>query len=466
MKHFAAALASMAPIWAAACVDCHKPQAEALARSGMGRSFRVAAADLPGGRFVHALSKTSASVSGTTHTVGGLGQEIRYVVGSGNVGSSFLMEDRGALFQSPISYYSARKAWAVSPGYEHDRVLDFTRPVTPECLFCHAGGANPVKGSMNRFLDPPAPLGGIPCERCHGPGASHATNPAKLAGSVRAGVCEQCHLGGEVRVLNPGRRWEDFTPGQPVENIFTTYVGTTNVGAAGGGPLRVVSHVEQLGASRCAQASEGRMWCGSCHKVHGTADYRASCMGCHAGSQHASSERECTACHMPRRETVDGGHTVFTDHRIRRRPERENPAPRAPAALRPWRESSHDRRNLGLAYIAAGTRWQSGDLVQSGFALLAPNQREFERDPEVLGALGYVLMTKQRNAEAVSLLARAVTFAPRDVLLRLNLGLALAGAGRKDAAQRAFQELLELDPTVRAAAIAAKSSAIQPRSDK
>jgi tetratricopeptide (TPR) repeat protein len=151
---------------------------------------------------------------------------------------------------------------------------------------------------------------------------------------------------------------------------------------------------------------------------------------------------------MPRRATMDGGHTVFTDHRIQARP-RSDPSPaRAPASLRPWRESVHDRRNLGLAQIAAGIRWESADLVQAGFGQLAPRQHEFERDPEVLGALGWVLMSKGRG-EALPLLARAVSLAPRDVKHRLNLAYALAATGRRDAADRAFRELRELDPTIR-----------------
>ncbi len=221
--------------------------------------------------------------------------------------------------------------------------------------------------------------------------------------------------------------------------------------------LQVVSHVEQLAASRCFHASAGKMWCGSCHLVHGEENYREACLSCHrdlaAAVRHPKDQRDCVECHMPKRPASDGGHTVVTDHRVARQPYRARPSsgPPPPVSLQPWRPGAADARNLGLAYIAAGDRWSSPNLAQQGFALLAPRQSEFARDPEVLGALGYVLLQKNLPAEATVLLAAAVSFAPRDVRLRLNLGLALAASGRTAAARRALTELLELDPQADAA---------------
>ncbi len=49
-------------------------------------------------------------------------------------------------------------------------------------------------------------------------------NPAKLPKRARDSVCEQCHLEGEVRILNPGRSWRDFQPGNNLEQTAAVYV--------------------------------------------------------------------------------------------------------------------------------------------------------------------------------------------------------------------------------------------------
>jgi len=91
-------------------------------------------------------------------------------------------------------------------------------------------------------------------------------NPAKLSPARRDSVCEQCHLAGAARVLNPGKSFTDFHPGELLENVFTTYVAA--LPARDAEALKVVSHAEQLARSRCARESQGRMWCGTCHDPH------------------------------------------------------------------------------------------------------------------------------------------------------------------------------------------------------
>ena len=65
--------------------------------------------------------------------------------------------------------------------------------------------------------------------RCHGGTEEHLrrpvpgsiVNPAKLHGAARDSICEQCHLSGCDRVLNPGKNFEDFRPGMRLEEVFT-----------------------------------------------------------------------------------------------------------------------------------------------------------------------------------------------------------------------------------------------------
>ena len=248
----AAALALPLPAADHQCLPCHPGQVEGFRRTGMGRSIGRPGA-LPAGRFGHATSgaRFEARIeSGELHhraSWKGLAADyaIDYAIGSGKVGHSFLYLRRGVLFQSPVAYYSRRKQWGPSPGYDSDRVPDFQRVITAECLFCHAAQPAPVEAL--------APIG---CERCHGdttahlaqPSAANIVNPARLPAAARNSVCEQCHLGGEARIPNPGKRFNDFRPGQALESVFTAYVD------AGGfaGVKKVTGYAEELAVSRCA----------------------------------------------------------------------------------------------------------------------------------------------------------------------------------------------------------------------
>jgi Flp pilus assembly protein TadD len=86
--------------------------------------------------------------------------------------------------------------------------------------------------------------------------------------------------------------------------------------------------------------------------------------------------------------------------------------------------------------------------MQRGFSLLAERQREFGNDAEVLAALGYVLLRKNRPREAVTLLDRAARLAPNNVRFALNLGLSLAASGQSARARAVLERLRALDPSV------------------
>src|SRR6185436_14326297 len=100
---------------------------------------------------------------------------------------------------SPVSYFAQRGDWGVSPGYEAAPMLDFDRPITTECLFCHSGEVRTVGTASNRYADPPFVSLGITCERCHGSAGDHPknpsrrniVNPARLDQRARDSVCEQ-----------------------------------------------------------------------------------------------------------------------------------------------------------------------------------------------------------------------------------------------------------------------------------
>ena len=454
------------------CATCHPKQVSGYARSGMANSlFRPD--KQPSGRFTHALSDTrftiQSAATGMRQRIerNGFSAEYRidYVIGSGNHGFGYLAQMGDYLFQSPIAYYSKRGLWDMAPGYERDRDPDFTRPVTEECLLCHSGRPLPVKGTLNRYRQPPFAAEAISCDRCHGPTEAHLAqpsarnivNPAKIAARQRDSVCEQCHLGGEARIPNPGRRIADFQPGQTLEEVFSVYVFDTSAGVAAGSAIKVVSHVEQFALSACARRSGGKMWCGSCHDPHDKVEnpesyYRAKCLGCHGSAlaqSHAAPAENCIGCHMPRRQARDGGHTAFTDHHIARSPVGAQAQP-LQRKLVAWREppAAVATRNLGLANILVGERDESAFHMDAGFRLLADVYESSSNDPAVLTSMGLVILRKGGPAEAARLYERALTLDPDYAPYHINAATAWKEAGDFAKAIRHLEKAIEMDPSL------------------
>lgn len=457
--------------YSATCGDCHPKQVKGYARTGMARSVGKPLGQ-PGGSIRHTLSRSGIEIQVVSGAMNhrlereGLVANYKadYFVGSGANGRSYLTAVRGRLFQSPASYYAARKAWDVSPGFESETELDFDRPISAECLFCHAGRPRPVPFTLNTYESPPFESEAITCQRCHGApdlhlarsAAGNIVNPAKLKPHLRDAVCDQCHLGGEARILNPGRQPGDFRPGEALENVLTVYVFDE---PPSGAPFKVVSHSEQLAASKCAQQSGGRMWCGSCHDPHDkplrpAAYYKERCQQCHSSASlagHAKPAEDCAACHMPRRRAYDGGHTAFTDHQILARPRTGGVSKSVPGKLRAWREpsASLSERNLGLAYVSVGERHQSPEHLNEGLRRLSNVQSDFARDPAVLTSLGAVLQRKRVPGEAARFFSRAGELEPRDARHRLNLAIALAEAGQIERAITNLETAISLDASMR-----------------
>jgi tetratricopeptide (TPR) repeat protein len=344
-----------------------------------------------------------------------------YRIGSGNHATGYLVRIGNWLFQSPISHYRKKNVWDVAPGYEAMGRPDFNRRVTAECLACHSSGAEDA-------LEP------IGCGKCHGafeqhlkrPARDSIRNPARLSADDRDRVCENCHLTGEARI----------------EDTVFVYDRPRN-------DLRVVSHVEQLALSECAQRSERRLWCGTCHDPHGRkVDVSKRCRDCHrtALPETHTAFSECTSCHMPKRDAVDGGHTAFTDHRIQRKPDTKTGAD--PVGLRPWRAISYPalrERNLGLALIAVGERDGSEQFINEGYRRLAAVFPKWEKDADVLASLGMVLFLKDQKADAVKLLKAAVA-QRSDAALLEKLAIVQRSAGDAKAAVQSLERAIALDP--------------------
>jgi hypothetical protein len=387
---------------------------------------------------------------------------IDYVIGSGTHASGYLLDVAAHLFQSPVAYYTSRHAYDLAPGYERVANPDFTRPVSEGCLFCHSGTALHIPGTSNKYRSPAFSAEAITCERCHGSAERHLTdpragtiiNPAKLEPAARDSVCEQCHLLGVGRVLNPGKTFGDFLPGQRLEDIFTTYVNVSQKGTDVE-KFKVISHVEQLARSTCARESHGQLWCGTCHDPHNkplepVGFFRSKCLSCHTekfASAHPGKESNCISCHMPRRDAKDGGHTAFTDHRIQRRPESQETLPED-TDIAPWREpvEALQKRNLGIAYVNAGAERRSPPLVIRGYRMLTEVQGQFSTDSGLFTAMGTALLLGKQSTEAEFAFERALQLDPESVSGETNAASAYLQAGDTDRAVLHLERAVSMDP--------------------
>jgi photosynthetic reaction center cytochrome c subunit len=447
------------------CVVCHVAEVEGYASSAMAHSLRRAAQE-PDGIVNANGSKITmhSSAKGYFQHWQNAGDEtdyrIDYVIGSGNHASGYLVDLGGHLFQSPVAYYKNRQSYDLAPGYEHQPDPDFTRPIREECILCHSGTALHVAGTLNEYRSPifPAEAESITCERCHGPAEEHLAdpragtivNPAKLKPAARDSVCEQCHLFGITRVPNPGKQISDFMPGQPAEDVFTTY---HNANPAG--DFRVISHVEQFALSACARNSAGRLWCGTCHNPHSKPAqpvqfYRSVCLSCHEASfpvSHPAKDSNCLECHMPRRDAKDGGHSAFTDHRIQRRTGAQPDVP-SDAGIVAWREPTPElqARNLGIAYIDAGLQRRSSSLIIQGYRALTSVQEQFPNDSEFFTWIGEALLFAKQSAEAKFAFERALELDPNSALAEASAATPYIQEGNAGPAIAHLQRSLNLDP--------------------
>jgi predicted CXXCH cytochrome family protein len=453
------------------CVTCHQEEAAGYSKTAMARSLApTGKSELPpDGSFESDFSKTKFDI----HSAAGsmtqslsrkdesAQQTATFVIGSGNHAFGYLTQTGDHVFQSPLAYYTLKKLWDVAPGYENDPFPDFSRPVTTECLFCHAGKTLPVAESLNRYRPGVFSSYGITCERCHGDVSAHLKsptpgsiiNPAKLVSAARASVCEQCHLTGEARIPNPGKAITDFKPGQALEDYYSTYIAA----ASSGESIKVVSHAEQMALSKCAIKSGDKLWCGTCHNPHdmpakaiSAAYYRDRCLTCHAATldaAHAASGRDCVGCHMPKVQAKDGGHTAFTNHRILRLPGAQLEGAQ-PDTLTAWREpdSYVKDRNLAIALVTVGLQNQSSSEVVRGYKMMNKLAKEFPNDPALFTTLGSVLLKAKEPAEALKCFRRVVMLKPAYAPYYVNVANALIANNQPADAIVQLEKARQLDP--------------------
>jgi len=437
------------------CARCHAAIAETFRRHPMGRSLApVATSSAPGvveqpdstatfdaglfrfsierreGRQFHKESRRDEQ----GRVVAEVEMEVKYALGSGTRGISYLVDHDGRLFQSPIAWYGQKQRWDLSPGYQR-RNVHFDRMIEPQCLFCHANRVEPIELTVNRYKEPIFQGYAIGCERCHGPGGLHVrgqevvgdrdltiVNPRHLEPALREAVCQQCHLQGDYRIERPGRNPFDYRPGLPLSTFMTVLERTNKRGN------KAVGHVEQMHASRCFRESGGQLSCISCHDPHQvpapaekTAYFRHQCLNCHEQQRCSLPDAErlarsrddnCIQCHMPVSPNTDVVHNATTDHRILRAPQTPLPEPPEPPAAGPAlvlfhadqldaRQREAMSRELGIGLALEGRRSREpalgARLAQAAVGLL---DQALAQQPDDLVAL-------RLKAQALSVLGRS-----------------------------------------------------------
>lgn len=469
-----------------ACGECHASLYQSYLTTPMARSsgrmedslFRE---NLAKGAFLHSLSGVSYRVlreeSGAYFEfskptpVGDLPpingrRRLDYFIGSGVAGRSYISTVEGFLFQTPVSYYSAQAKWDISPGYERSETMNLVRPIEVECLQCHASRLQAIPGTQNRFREPAFLENGISCERCHGPGKTHVdrmragkpegpasiVNPAKLDARRRDSVCAQCHLTGEAQVMKAGKSHSDFLPGEDLSDHSVSFVWKS----APGQGLKVASHYEKLWQSLCKKASGDRLWCGSCHDPHSLPQetarldyFRQKCLACHQSANckadprlRSASSNDCVACHMPKSETIDVGHVVYTDHSIPRKLPEKNQINRntLELVLVPFGGVPPSARDLGLAYSKLAARDQV--YFTRALELLKQAAEEEAEDPELLLQLGYFYDRAGNEGKAMPLYERAIQLDRTKLEAAINLGAILTARGRHSDAVRLWEDVL------------------------
>jgi hypothetical protein len=413
--------------------------------------------------------------------------EARYVIGSGEQAIAFLVErGDGHLFESPITWYSRKQKWDLSPGYQQDN-LHFERFIKPACLFCHSNRFDHVAGTENKYRQPIFLGHAIGCERCHGPGELHVkkpeqagdepttiVNPAKLTPALREAVCQQCHLQGDIRIVRAGRKLTDFRPGLPLSSVESVFVKADNVGKS-----RFFGQVEQMSESRCFRESGGKMGCISCHDPHELPDpsekasyYRDRCLNCHSqkGCSLPKPERlarvkadACTDCHMPRSANEQVPHTATTLHLISRFPDRPRPVadPRHQSGpgdiplihfhrdqLEPD-ERSETLRDLGIA-LATNSRaipgWSAPVVSRLALPLLETSLKGHPADGPAWEAKGTALWQLGRREESLSAFQRALATAPNQEEALVAAGTRAAQLGKREEALGDFEQAIAINP--------------------
>lgn len=364
----------VAYVGSAKCARCHQDIYASFQRTSMGRSMSRAddpaeVARVPSpvtifdrkSNLYFNVFRQGSTLFQSEYKLDSKGKEefrhterLAYVIGSGLVGYTYIIQRGQYFFEAPLSYYSQRETWDLSPGFELQN-SGFNRPIVSLCIACHSGQPRPASlgTSPGSFFepfqgaDPPFAEPSVGCENCHGPGQLHIeerqkglpvpyqpdlsiVNPAKLPPWLANNICMNCHQNSDLRVLKPGHGLFEFRPGTPLGKSVVLLYEPLNPASPERSPL--LGHYMGMILSKCYMESGGKLGCVTCHDPHvepsreeKAAYFRGKCLDCHSGEscKLAVSQRragkppdDCAGCHMHKQGVSIVPHTALTDHRI------------------------------------------------------------------------------------------------------------------------------------------------------
>ena len=183
---------------------------------------------------------------------------------------------------------------------------------------------------------------------------------------------------------------------------------------------------------------------------------------------------------MPRGQTSDIQHVVFTDHSIRRRPSVDAAAPVPDSELTLYPSFNATTRDLALGYAVVALRDHNSSDRERAFPLLKKAAEdgtadsvalaylaEFYRDAKddahalplyervwrmdksqyaVAAALGAYQMQRGNFNEAIRFWREALALNPAMVLVRVNLAQALVRTGNASEARTELERALRFNP--------------------
>jgi predicted CXXCH cytochrome family protein len=389
-------------------------------------------------------------------------RQLRYYIGSGKRGRTYLFSVDGFWFESPVNWYGQKKAWDMTPAYQDAREAPLNLPLAASCLACHTSGMSaPAAGTENRYGNPLFQHVGITCKSCHGDGKAHVAggkilNPAKLDPERRDSICMRCHLEGNAAIEQPGKHLYDFRPGDDLAQYVRYFVKASVPGEN----LRAASQFEALAQSACRKKSGESMSCTSCHDPHASpkpeeraAFYREKCLACHGekfASRHHGEHPDCIGCHMPPVASSDVAHTQATDHRILRRPENASGFESLHPVVKlvefpPRLKSRSNLRDLALAWESMEKKGTPG-AAREVEELLPKALAQNPEDPDLLAAYGYEEQKKGASARARDLYERALRSNPDAADVETNFAVLKASTGDTDGAIALWRRAFERKP--------------------
>jgi hypothetical protein len=423
--------------------------------------------------------------------------QIEWIIGAGMNGFGAIVRKDNFLFQAPLSFYSKPRNWLPTPGYEFTD-LGFNRPITPGCIFCHSGRPNSVAGTNGKFESEPFSELAIGCERCHGPGEAHAqsmhktsapaetksasakplasplisriVNPSNLTPYLADNICMACHQTGDVRVLKPGKTYQDVRPGVPLDDTLSILLVPPT--PASPPSADHVEHYYSMTLSKCYRASLGRMSCITCHDPHvepsheeAPAYFAGKCLTCHtdqsckapiATRMQGKPANNCISCHMPKRDIQVISHSSATNHRIVATPDEPFPDITFRQTTTALPDLIHlnpapGKESIPLSLLTLLSAY--GELAENNPEYVAPylrvlGQLEQKQPDDPLGqaALGRKYLKSGDFQTAVVHLRHALQLGTPAPTTYADLADALAHLGQTEEALSLIDQSIALDP--------------------